>query len=92
MIQGIPHQGPVHESILFNINLNDFFLLNDIDIWNFADDTTSYVCDVNLKSVLEKLEENSELVVTWFEKTTENEHWWMSFEGFCNKIRIFGLD
>ena len=42
--------------------------MNDIDICNFADDTTAYVCDVNLESVPEKLEENSELVVTWFEK------------------------
>ena len=35
---------------------------------NFADVTTACDCDVNLKSVPEKLEENSELVVTWFEK------------------------
>ena len=38
--------------------------LNDIDICNFADDTTAYVCDVNLQPVLEKLEENFELAVT----------------------------
>ena len=55
--------------ILFNIYLNDlFFLLNDIDICNFADNTIAYVCDVNLGSILEKLEENSELALTWFEK------------------------
>ena len=44
-----------------------FFALNEIDICNFADDTTPYVCDSNLKSVLEKLEHNSELAIAWFE-------------------------
>ena len=43
-------------------------LLNDIDIFNFADDITAYVSDVNLESVLEKLEENSELSVTYSKK------------------------
>ena len=62
-------QSSVLGPILFNIYLNDlFFLLNDIDISNFADDTTRYVCDVNLESLLEKLEENSQLAVTWLEK------------------------
>ena len=33
-------------SILFNIYINDlFFLLNDIDIYNFADDTKPYIGD-----------------------------------------------
>ena len=50
--------------MLFNIYINDIlFALNETDIWNFADDTTLYVCDSNLKSVLEKLEHNSELAI-----------------------------
>ena len=44
-----------------------FFALNEIDICNFTDDTTPYVCDSKLKSVLEKLEHNSELALSWFE-------------------------
>ena len=44
-----------------------FFALNEIDIYNFTDDTTPQVCDSNLKSVLEKLEHNSELAIAWFE-------------------------
>ena len=42
--------------------------MNDIDTSNFADNTTSYACDVNLESVLGKVEENSEVAVIWFEK------------------------
>ena len=54
--------------MLFNIYINYmFFALNEIDIRNFAGDTTLYVCDSNLKSVLEKLEHNSELAIAWFE-------------------------
>ena len=44
-----------------------FFAFNEIDICSFADDTTPYVCDSNLKSVLEKLEHNSELATGQFE-------------------------
>ena len=44
-----------------------FFALNETDICNFADDTTPYVCDSNLKSFLEKLEYSSELAIAWFE-------------------------
>ena len=59
MIQGVL-QGSVLRPFLLNIYLNYlFFLLNDIDILNFGNDTTTYLCDVNLKSVPEKLEENS---------------------------------
>ena len=43
------------------------FPLNETDICNFADDATPYVCDSNLKSVLEMLEHNSELAIDWFE-------------------------
>ena len=53
---------------MFNIYINDiFFTLKEVDICNFADDTTPYVCDSTLKSVLETLEHNSELAIAWFE-------------------------
>ena len=43
--------------MLFKIYSNDiFFAINEIDIYNSADDTASYVCDSKLKPVLEKLE------------------------------------
>ena len=67
LLQGIP-QGSVLGLMLFNICINGiFFAFNEIDICNFADGTTPYVCDSNLKSVLEKLEHNSELAIAWFE-------------------------
>ena len=54
--------------IIIIIIIHDiFFALNEIDICNLVDDTTPYVCDSNSKSVLEKLEHNSELADAWFE-------------------------
>ena len=54
--------------MLFNIFINDMlFALNKVNICKFANDTTLYVCYSNLKSVLEKLEHNSELATTSFE-------------------------
>ena len=56
--------GPLH----FNIYLNDlFFILRDVNICNFANGTTSFVCNEALKSVLDKLEGNSELAIFRFE-------------------------
>ena len=53
---------------MFNIYINDIvFVLKGVDICYFADDTTPYVCNSNLKSVLETLEHNSELAIAWFE-------------------------
>ena len=53
--------------ILFNICLNNLFsFLKEIDVCNFADNTTPFVGRKNLAELLEKLERNSELAVHWF--------------------------
>ena len=38
-----------------------------MNVCNFADDTTPFVCDLNLEVVLTQLEECSELVIAWFQ-------------------------
>ena len=67
LISVVP-QGSVPSPLLFNIYLNYlFFCLEDINICNFADDTTPFVCDETLETVLDKSEGNSELAIFWFE-------------------------
>ena len=62
------HKDGVLGPMLFNIFINDMlFALSKVNICKFANDTTLYVCYSNLKSVLEKLEHNSELATTSFE-------------------------
>ena len=67
LTQGVP-QGSVLWSLLFNTYLHDLlFALKDIEVCNFADDATPFVCDLNLNTTLNKLEENSAIAQTWYE-------------------------
>ena len=62
------HRVSVLGPLLFNIYLNDlFFVLQDVEVCNFADDTTPYVCDKSLDFICRKLEHNSEIAINWFE-------------------------
>lgn len=65
LLYGVP-QGSVLGPVLFNIYLNDLFY-QLVDVCNFADDTTLYACDVELKNVLNQLEDNALTAIIWFE-------------------------
>ena len=44
-----------------------FFLSEFTDLCNFADYTTFYACDMDLNSLIKRLEHDSFLAIEWFE-------------------------
>ena len=63
---GVP-QGSVVGPLLFNIFINDiFYLVNDTEVCNYANDTTLYVGDKNLRKGLANLEKDTLLLSEWF--------------------------
>ena len=63
---GVP-QGSILGPLLFNIYINDMFLfVPNINITNYADDTTPYATDKSVNALLKKLEVNTNEIVEWF--------------------------
>ena len=65
LLKGVT-KGSVLGPILFNIFLNDLFLVLKDTVCNFAD-TSPHACDINLDEILMRLEHDSALAVCWFE-------------------------
>ena len=81
---GVP-QGSVLAPLLFTIYINDLFMfVKDAQICNYADDTTIYACDTNIKSVIKTLESDALKIAEWFP------NYFMKLNGDKCHLMVFG--
>ena len=66
LLTGVP-QGSTLRPLLFNVYINDpFFILEDTETYNYADDTCLYECGKDLKDLLSRSTHDSSLAIDWF--------------------------
>ena len=62
---GVP-QGSIFGTLLFNIDICDFFIFIAFDIANYAGDTTPYECDQHCDNLISNLELTVDKIFIWF--------------------------
>ena len=60
-------RGSILGPLIFKIYISDtFFLLKDMHVANYPDDTTPHIYGENIESVIKSLEQSVNLLFNWF--------------------------